>query len=352
MIASVGDGLMDEYADDEFPYIAGATDFRGLSSFDYQWVVSRIIGIYPHQLDRFSALPARLKQGMLSTLVLSHLMKGTLLNQFEEFQKTPGNPASGVFPGSGQDEFYVGASLGGIMGLFLSALTPDIERFNIDVGAINFSVLLQRSTQLSDFETLLELIGLNEPMVYALGLGLLHEMWVNAEPAGYIRHVTGLVEDPLPDLEGEAMDGKRILMTVAWLDKQVSNQASEIAARSLGIPSLQGSLLQGLAGIPDQPEGPSGLDSALVFYDVGSFDVFDPAYDPYIPPLSNEIPSEACDPHGRRFTIPASIDQLLEFLRPGGTVRNFCTDDGVCNASEHFGRPGGVAESALCDPLP
>jgi hypothetical protein len=138
MIGGVGDGLLDEFADDEFPYIAGATDFRGLSSFDYQWVVSRIIGIYPHQLDRFSALPARLKQGMLSTLVLSHLMKGTILNQFGEFQKTPGNPASGVFPGSGEDEFYVGASLGGIMGLFLSALTPDIERFNIDVGAINF----------------------------------------------------------------------------------------------------------------------------------------------------------------------------------------------------------------------
>ena len=29
-------------------------------------------------------------------------------------------------------------------------------------------------------------------------------------------------------------------MTVAWLDKQVSNQASEIAARSLGLPSLEG----------------------------------------------------------------------------------------------------------------
>lgn len=352
MIGSVEDGLMDEFADDEFPYIAGATDWRGLSSFDYQWIVSRIIGIYPHQLDNFPALSARLKQGMLSTLVLSHLMKGTLLNQFEEFQKTPGNPATGVFPGSGEDEFYVGASLGGIMGLFLSALTPDIERFNIDVGAINFSILLQRSTQFSDFETLLQLIGLDEPMVYALGLGLLHEIWVNAEPAGYVRHVTGLVEDPLPDLEGQTMDGKRILMTVAWLDKQVSNQASEIAARALGIPSLQGSLLQGLAGIPDQPEGPSGLDSALVFYDVGSFDVFDPAYDPYIPPLTNEIPSAVCDPHGLRFSIPASVEQLVEFLRPGGTVRNFCTDDGVCNASENFERPGGVDESSLCDPLP
>jgi len=312
------------------------------------WVVTRIIGLYPHQLNNFPALPARLKQGMLGTLVLAHLMKGTLLNEFEEFQTDPVVGAStGVFPGPGVEEFYVGASLGGIMGLFFSALTPDVERFNIDVGAINFGILLQRSTQFSDFETLLELIGLSEPMVYAMGLGYLHELWANAESAGYIRHVTGLVEEPLPGCDGQTMDGKRILMTVAWLDKQVSNQASEIAARSLGIPSLQGSLLQGLAEIPDLPEGPSGLDSALVFYDTGSFDVFDPVYDPYVPPLANQIPSPVCDPHGVRFAIPASIEQLLEFLRPGGTVRNFCTDDGVCNASESFEQPA----DGVCDPL-
>ena len=347
MVDDMGGGLMDQFADDEFPYLAGATDWRGLSSFDYTWVSSRIIGFYPHQLNNFPALPARLKQGMLNTLVLAHLMKQGQLNSLPEFQAG----GVGVFPGPSEEEFYVGASLGGIMGLFFSALTPDVERFNIDVGAMNFAgVLLQRSTQFSDFEQLLELIGVIDPshrMVYPMGLAYLHEMWVNAESAGYIRHITGLVEDPLPDLDGETMDGKRILMTVAWLDKQVSNQASEIAARSLGIPSLQGSLLQGLAGIPDQPEGPSGLDSALVFYDTGAFDVFDPLYDPYIPPLANRIPSSKCDPHGERFTIPASIDQLLEFLRPGGTVRNYCTDDGVCDASEVSEQPA----AGVCNPL-
>jgi hypothetical protein len=41
------------------------------------------------------------------------------------------------------------------------------------------------------------------------------------------------------------------------------------------------------------------------------------------------------------------IATLPEFLRPGGTVRNFCTDDGVCNPSQSFERPA----AGVCDPL-
>jgi hypothetical protein len=121
-------------------------------------------------------------------------------------------------------------------------------------------------------------------------------------------------------------------MTTAWLDKQVSNQAQEIMARSLGIPSLVGSLQAQLQEIPDEDAGPDGLDSALVMYEVVPLDVFDPADDPLIPPLANLIPSTQCDPHGfPRLSIPASVQQLAAFLRPGGEIFNFC--DGVCDAT-------------------
>jgi hypothetical protein len=336
-----------------FDYIAGATDWRGLSSYDAEWLAVMVIGAAPpefcppfcppfnHQLNSFPALVDRLKQGMVNTLVLARLMKdGGHLNGLTEFQTTPGDPGTGVFPGSGEEMFYFGASLGGIMGGFFAALTPDIERFNLDVGAMNFSLLLQRSTQFIEFEQMLEDVGLNDPMETALGIGLLHETWVSSEFAGYARHVTGLVESPLPDA-----GVKKILMTVAWLDKQVSNQASEIAVRTLGIPNLEGSLVAGLQGIPDVVEGASGVDSALVVYDTGSFDVFDPTYDPFVPPLSNTIPSPVCDPHGRRASIPASLEQLVEFFE-GGTIRNYCTDDGVCNASEAAELPENP-----CDPF-
>jgi hypothetical protein len=331
-----------------FPFIAGATDWRGLSALDLIWLLINVVGnsTTGHQLNNFPAFTARLKQGMVNTLVLGHLMDTGYFNRLSAFQTTPGDPATGVFPGAEDETSYVGVSLGGIMGIFLAALTGDIERFNIDVGAINFSLLLQRSTQFSVFETVLAGVGLTDPIDRALGIGLLHEQWVTSEPAGYARHVTGLVEPPLP-----GSLPKRILMTVAWLDKQVSNQAAEVAARTLGIPNLDGaSLLRGLRQIPDQPEGVDGLESAVVVYDAGSFDVFDPAFDAVIPPLANLIPSSACDPHARRLAIPAGIPQLVAFLQPGGRIHNFC--DGVCDASVDAERPGGVTEAALCDPLP
>ncbi|MCH7708383.1 MAG: hypothetical protein IH884_07820 [Myxococcales bacterium] len=353
MVDGLAAGLVDEFADDAFPYIAGATDWQGLSSPDVIWIGVGIIGLATQQLNNFPAFTGRLKQGMLNTLVLDHLMKTGFFNAFDEFRTVPGDPDTGVFPGASEPEFYVGISLGGIMGTWLAALSPHIQRFNVDVPGINFGLLLQRSTQFTDFENQLSVIGLTDPMETILGLGLLHEQWVTSEPASMARHVTGLVDTPLPDHHGAPTAGKNLLMTVAWTDHQVSNQVSEIAARTLGIQQLVGSLQQGLAQISDVPEGPTGLDNAMIIYDVGSFDVFDPAYDPFIPPLSNQIVSpDLCDPHGRRFTIPASLAQLFEFLQPGGRIKNFCTDDGVCNASENFERPDGVAAASLCDPLP
>ena len=56
-------------------------------------------------------------------------------------------------------------------------------------------------------------------------------------------------------------------------------------------------------------------------YDTGSFDLFDPAHQPFIPPLANLIPSGVCDPHGARPRIPAGIRMLTNFLRAGRAGR-------------------------------
>ena len=349
-------GMLSAYG---FDFIGGATDWWGLSSRDYAWVASSIVGLPPpfgtgSKLNNFPAMADRLKQGQINTQVLARMMKQGLFNSHACFQIRDPNPpdcttagpdplAEDVFPGASSEMFYFGASLGGIMGTYFASLTSDVERFNVDVPGMNFSFLMQRATPFKDFDALLGYIGLADPMDAILGLGLIHELWVRGEPAGYME-----------SLAAEVKAGtKKMLVTVAWLDKQVSNQVSEVLARTLGVPNLQGSLQAGLQGIPDLP-GP--LDSALVIYDTGSFDIFNPAHYgvdknglPLIPPLANLIPSPVCDPHGRRGTIPASIDQLLAFLQPGGQIQNFCTDDGVCNASEDYEKPNG--ESTTCDPL-
>jgi hypothetical protein len=267
---------------------------------------------------------------MLNTLVLGKMMKLGLFNRDVAFETSPG---VGAFPGPSEDMYYYGISLGGIMGTWFSALTPDAERFGLDVPAINFSCLLQRSTQFVTFDFAIQNLGIVDGIHKALFIAFAHELWVSAEPAGFARHITS---DPLPG-SGSA---KRILMTPAWLDKQVSNQCSEIAARTLELSNLIGSLQEGLQDIPDLA-GP--IDSAHVLYDSGAFDIFDPAHDPFIPPLSNLFPSFVCDPHGAPRIIPAAVQQLIGFLQPSGQIQNFC--NGTCDA----GDPQEIAGGGRCD---
>jgi hypothetical protein len=133
--------------------------------------------------------------------------------------------------------------------------------------------------------------------------------------------------DPYPG-SGTA---KRVLYTAAWLDHQVSNTCTEIAARTMGLPVIAGSYQQSLEGMADVA-GP--VDSALVFHHVGQLDILDPVHAPHIPPLTNDTANDPCDPHGEpKASIPTSIMQSVDFLTTG-QVSNFCT--GLCD--------GGIAE--------
>ncbi len=320
----------------DWTYIAGGTDWIGLSSrrddptSDLAWVGLQVVGIGSSQFNNFAAFPDRLRQGVLNQLVLGSMMKRGLFNRDAAFESAP---AVGVFPGPSEEMYYYGISLGGIHGTLFAALTPDIERLVLDVPAANFSCLLQRSTQFSTFDFAIQSVGVTDPMQFALLIGLVHELWVGAEPAGFLRHITS---DPLPG-SGSA---KRMLYMPAWLDKQVSNQCTEAAVRTMGLPNLEGSLQEGFHGIADVA-GP--VDSAHVMYDTGAFDLFDPLHAPFIPLLSNVIPSGVCDPHGGPRSTPAAIRQVVHFLQPGGQVENFC--NGLCDAAEALEIPGG----GICD---
>jgi hypothetical protein len=350
----------------EWTYIAGGTDWLGLSdnrdtTSDENWIGFNIIGIGSSALNQFPAFTDRLRQGMLNTLVLGKLMKLGIFNRDAAFQTAPN---VGVFPGPTEEMYYSGSSLGGIHGTEFAALTPDIERFQLDVPSIAFSCLLQRSVDFVTFEAILPSSGINDPIEYALFLDLLHELWVSAEPAGYATHVT---TNPLPG-SGTA---KKVFLSAAWLDKQVSNQCTEIEVRTLGVGNLEGSLQQGLQQIPDVT-GPQ--TSAYVMYDSGAFGLFNPAhqggtcsnnsattcttdadcgagnYCQYtIPPLYNRFPNAKCDPHGSPRRTPAHVFQFYSFLQPGGTISNTC--NGTCDASELIEYPGGGTCDAGSGPL-
>jgi hypothetical protein len=137
-----------------------------------------------------------------------------------------------------------------------------------------------------------------------------------------------------------------VLATVALYDHQVANLGAQLLGRTLRLGTLEGSAMRGLAGQPDL-SGPQ--DSGYVVYSTGSFDPNNPLHAPFIPPLVNEqVQISKCDPHGRRGFIPASVAQLTAYFTPDGKLENFCSDDGVCNASEPNEWPNGAPP---CDPL-
>ena len=300
--------------------IAISTDWRGLSSLDLGWLGEHIIGLTGQsELHHFPAFPARLRQGMVNTLVLARLMKSGILNRDPAFQREGG---AGVLPGPTDPLYYFGVSLGGIMGTYLAGLTPDIDNFVLDVGAVNFSCMLPRATPFKPFFGLLNTVGLTDSMTTWLGVQLTHELWASAEPVSVVHHVTS---DPYPG-SGNA---KHILYTAAWLDHQVSNTCTEIAARTMGLPVLEGSYQQGLQGMPDVA-GP--VDSALVFHHLGQLDILNPAHAAYIPPLTNDTATDPCDPHGTpKASTPTTIRQNIDFLLTG-QAKNFCTD--LCDGEE------------------
>jgi hypothetical protein len=272
---------------------------------------------------------------MLNTLVLARLMKSSILNRDPAFQ-LPGG--AGVFPGAEERLSYFGVSLGGIMGTYLAGLTPDIERLVLDVGAVNFSCMLPRATPFNPFFDLLHGIGLTDSMDIWLGIQLTHELWAQAEPVSVVHHITS---DPYPG-SGEA---KRILYTAAWLDNQVSNTCTEIAARTMNLPVLAGSYQQGLQGMPDVA-GP--VPSALVFHHLGQLDILNPEHAPHIPPLTNDVASGACDPHGvPKASTPTSILQSIDFARTG-LASNFCS--GLCDGDVPEERPQLPANCPVAPP--
>jgi hypothetical protein len=319
-----------------FSFVAAGTNWSGLSTPDvgpdlFGSFIVRVIA----DADQFEALPDRLRQGQLDTLVLARMLKQGHFNAEPAAQLGGHGPIDPAAP-----TYYFGASLGGIMGTMFAALTPDVERLNLDVPAINFSLLLQRATPFIQFQTLLNLVSA-DPTDQAISLGLNQELWVRGEPSGYATHITGRPRSPLP-----GVNRKQVLVTAALYDQQVSNLGSHLLARTLRLPMLEGSAVRDLPSIPDS-FGPQA--SAYVVYDAGSFDPANPAHTPFIPPLVNRPATpNTCDPHARRGLIPASISQLVGFFQPDGVIENFCAD-GVCDASEPNEIPFGAAEP--CDPL-
>jgi hypothetical protein len=279
-----------------FNFILGATDWIGLSEED----ISNTLRIIAN-LSNFRQLADRLQQAMLNFMLLGRLMTAA-----DGLASHPAFQMNGVPLIDPRELYYYGNSQGGIEGGAYLALSTETRRGVLGVGAANYSILLQRSIDFSSYETIFDQHFLDEIDRQML-FPLLQQLWDRAEPQGYLSH---LVADPLP-----GTPAKTILMQMGVNDSQVPNIGTEVEVRSLGLPSVAPSALP-LFGVSEMQAPFDG--SAFVAYDVNGT----------VPPLTNTPPATDNGVHEAVRRLDAAQRQIDAFLRPDGTVQNFC--DGPC----------------------
>ncbi len=280
-----------------------ATDWVGMSTTDLPNVATLLT-----DLSQFSSLTDRVQQALVNQTMLGRA-------ELKSFNALPAFKMGGhgVFDTSAGRVYYDGNSQGGIIGGAFAAVTPDADRAVIGVLGMNYSTLLQRSSDFATYSQLLYQAYPNE-LERPLVLSLIQLLWDRAEANGYAAHM-GV--DPLPGTPAH-----RVLMHMAFGDHQVANVAAEVEARTAGASTTPQPLNAGrspdvmaLWGIPRITSFPFGGPAVLQVFDSGT-----PA-----PPTQDVPPPKTThDPHeDPRNSVPA-MRQKDAFLRPGGQVVDVC----------------------------
>jgi hypothetical protein len=284
----------------EHNFVFCATKWIGLSEEDIGNAVS-VLG----ELSRFPTIADRLQQGILDTLFLGRLMTAA-----GGFVSNPAFQGQGTPVIDTRELFFDGNSQGGIMGGAATAVSKDWTRAVIGVPAMNYSTLLQRSTDWDTYKAIFD-PAYPDPTDHPLILDIVQMLWDRGEANGYAQHLT---RDPYPDTPNH-----QVLIHEAFGDHQVANLATEVEARTLGARAHRPALAAGRSPARHQVWGMEELEgpyagSAIVVWDSGS-----PA-----PPTGNVAPREGEDPHGDPRASKEAREQKSEFLKRNGRVVDVC----------------------------
>jgi hypothetical protein len=292
----------------EHNFVFCATKWIGLSEDDIGNAVS-VLG----DVSRFPTIADRLQQGILDTLFL-----GRLMTHDGGFVSNPAFQGQGTPVIDTRELFFDGNSQGGIMGGAATAVAQDWTRAAIGVPAMNYSTLLQRSTDWDTYKAIFD-PAYPDPTDQVLTLGIVQMLWDRGEANGYAQHLT---RDPYPDTPNH-----QVLIHEAFGDHQVANVATEVEARSLGARVHRPALADGRSPARHQLWGMEELEgqydgSAIVVWDSGA-----PA-----PPTGNVAPREGEDPHGDPRASKEAREQKSDFLKRNGQVVDVCGGQ-PCKAS-------------------
>jgi hypothetical protein len=296
----------------EHDFVLCATDWTGMAEEDLPNALGALA-----DLSRFPSIPDRMQQAYLNFMYLGRLMIH------------PGGFASSAafqFDGKsvidGTRLFYDGNSQGGIEGGALTALAPDFNRAVLGVPGMNYSLLVQRSSDFDQFAAVLYPNYPNEIERQQI-LSMLQMLWDRGDADGYAQHMTA---SPYPGTPAHT-----VLLEMAFGDHQVTNWATEVEARTIGASVRQPALDPGRSpevtpyfGLPSIKRFPFN-GSALVVWDTGPVRTVGGQTEGTGPPPTANVANRAGeDPHEAPRSEPSNRLQKSEFLKGGGSLVNVC----------------------------
>nr|HEX4314158.1 hypothetical protein [Kofleriaceae bacterium] len=230
-----------------------AGDFIGLTSRQLNTVLLAI-----NDMNNAGGLSEMLGQSVIDFIALENLARGPLATS-PQFQVN-GQPVIDT-----SKIYYIGGSLGGIMGSVIMAYDPNLVRGVLTVPGGNWSMLFERSAAWFDLMPAAQ-GGYPDLTTYQLNLALLA---MAMEPYDPITTAAHILKDPLfPD-----QPTKSILEWYSMGDCLVTNISTEMMARETGLtmlaPSVKmpfdltpmdGPLANGIVAFNDHPT-PLPLDT-------------------------------------------------------------------------------------------
>lgn len=271
-----------------------ATDWMGLTDPDRATAIAAL-----SDLNRVNWITDRMTQAMANAVAFARVAPA--------IAAAPELAVGGAQVVDGSRVDYAGFSLGGVLGGVLLALSPDVERGVLHVGGGQWSALFQRSKNWHGFALAVD-SAYPDRVDQQVVLDVLQEYFTPVDPITLA-----------PTLLAGGLTGKpkQVLLQMARHDAAVPNLASEIQARTAGLPLMTPSPV----GVFDLEEKAGPLPSALAVWDTK---------EATIPPDTNlALPlGTENDSHDELRTLPLVQKQIREFI-VGGVVDSPCS--GPCD---------------------
>ena len=278
------------------------TNWTGLSQEDEATVGNSILDI-----NNIVWVTDKVQQAVINAIVLLRFAKGSLAAD-------PLLQPNGMNVVDQDHAYYYGISLGGIMGDTFMAYDPDVINGVLNVPGGNWSLLLERSTDWQPLATIYS-------GAYPDGVS---QAFLSSYIQSFFDYSDPITTAPyvLSDNSITGVPKKNLLMQEGRYDLQVTNLATEMTARTLGIPLV--------LPTDDTPYGlvtaNAPLASGLTIYDL------EPAQEPNI---TNALNMGDNGVHDGVYPTAAAQRQVTAFLKPNGTVIQECsgTQGCICTAT-------------------